>query len=212
MPKPPSSNPADLRIDWRNRDRVRTAAAVLVVCLRIGYDPPDVIKTDPCAKLECWVDPYALAKDKAMERIGKNLQHQFESLAATPKTRYKQFLDPPIEDAKKFCMAARKSAKNERVLFYYNGHGVPKPTSSGELWLFNKQYTQYIPVSLAEVVVWLGSPTIMVWDCSAAGNIVTKVQEFGIKRDAELAREAASPSPPSASGSQGPSGDRKSVV
>ena len=185
---------------------MRTAAAVLVVCLRIGYDPPDVIKTDPCAKLECWVDPYALAKDKAMERIGKNLQHQFESLAATPKTRYKQFLDPPIEDAKKFCMAARKSAKNERVLFYYNGHGVPKPTSSGELWLFNKQYTQYIPVSLAEVVVWLGSPTIMVWDCSAAGNIVTKVQEFGIKRDTELAREAASPSPPSASGSQGPSG------
>lgn len=132
-----------------------------------------------------------------MERIGKNLQHQFESLAATPKTRYKQFLDPPIEDAKKFCTAARKSAKHERVLFYYNGHGVPKPTSSGELWLFNKQYTQYIPVSLAEVVAWLGSPTIMVWDCSAAGNIVTKVQEFGIKRDAELAREAANPTPPS---------------
>lgn len=194
LPKPPSSNPADHKIDWRNRDRIRTAAAVLVVCLRIGYDPPDVIKTDPCAKLECWVDPYALAKDKAMERIGKNLQHQFESLAATPKTRYKQFLDPPVEDAKKFCTAARKSAKHERVLFYYNGHGVPKPTASGELWLFNKQYTQYIPVSLAEIVAWLGSPTIFVWDCSAAGNIVTKVQEFGIKRDADLAREAAAPS------------------
>ncbi|SCZ98962.1 BZ3500_MvSof-1268-A1-R1_Chr7-1g09332 [Microbotryum saponariae] len=189
--KPPSSNPADHKIDWRNRDRVRTAAAVLVVCLRIGYDPPDVIKTDPCAKLECWVDPHALAKDKAMERIGKNLQSQFENLAATPKTRYKQYLDPPIEDAKKFCTAARKTAKNERVLFYYNGHGVPKPTPSGELWLFNKQYTQYIPVSLSEIVAWLGSPTIFVWDCSAAGNIVTKVQEFAIKRDAELAKEAA---------------------
>lgn len=195
LPKPLSSNPADHKIDWRNRDRIRTASAVLVVCLRIGYDPPDVIKTDPCAKLECWVDPHALAKDKAMERIGRNLQNQFESLAATPKTRYKQYLDPPIEDAKKFCTAARKTAKNERVLFYYNGHGVPKPTTSGELWLFNKQYTQYIPVSLSEVIVWLGSPTIMVWDCSAAGNIVTKVQEFGIKRDAELAREAANPTP-----------------
>lgn len=202
LPKPPSSNPADRKIDWRNRDRVRTAAAVLVVCLRIGYDPPDVIKTDPCAKLECWIDPYATAKDKAMEQIGKNLQTQFESLAATPKTRYKQFLDPPVEDAKKFCTAARKSAKNERVLFYYNGHGVPKPTTSGELWLFNKQYTQYIPVSLAEVVVWLGSPTIMVWDCSAAGNVVTKVQEFGIKRDAELAKEAADAA--AAAGSQHP--------
>ncbi|KAI5480372.1 WD repeat protein, regulatory associated protein of mTOR [Pseudohyphozyma bogoriensis] len=191
IPAPPPTDPASQKIDWRNRDRIRTAAAVLVVCLRIGYDPPDVIKTDPCAKLECWIDPYASAKDKAMERIGKNLQTQFESLAATPKTRYKQFLDPPIEDAKKFCTAARKSAKNERVLFYYNGHGVPKPTASGELWLFNKQYTQYIPVSLAEVIMWLGSPSIMVWDCSAAGNIVTKVQEFGAKRDADLAREAA---------------------
>ncbi|KAK4705724.1 regulatory associated protein of mTOR, partial [Phenoliferia sp. Uapishka_3] len=196
LPIPPSLRPGDQKIDWRNRDRVRTAAAVLVVCLRIGYDPPDIIKTDPCAKLECWVDPYSMAKEKAMDRITKNLQHQFEALAATPKTRYKLFPDPPIEDAKKFCTAARKSAKNDRVLFYYNGHGVPKPTTSGELWLFNKQYTQYIPVSLAEVVIWLGSPTIMVWDCSAAGNIVAKVEEFGIKRDAELARDAANPPPP----------------
>ncbi|GAA5953517.1 hypothetical protein JCM3765_005061 [Sporobolomyces pararoseus] len=191
LPKPPSSDPADNKIDWRNRDRIRTASAVLVVCLRIGYDPPDVIKTDPCAKLECWVDPYALAKDKAMERIGKNLQQQFENLAATPKTRYKQYLDPPIEDAKKFCTAARKTAKNERTLFYYNGHGVPKPTPSGELWLFNRQYTQYIPVSLADIISWIGSPAIYVWDCSAAGNIVEKVKEFSAKRDQELEREAA---------------------
>jgi len=191
LPKPPSTDPADNKIDWRNRDRIRTAAACLVVCLRIGYDPPDVIKTDPCAKLECWVDPYAIAKDKAMERIGKNLQQQFENLAATPKTRYKQYLDPPIEDAKKFCTAARKTAKGERVLFHYNGHGVPKPTPSGELWLFNRQYTQYIPVSLAEIIAWIGSPAIYVWDCSAAGNIVSKVQEFSKKRDDELQREAA---------------------
>ncbi|KAM0756559.1 WD-repeat protein mip1 [Meredithblackwellia eburnea MCA 4105] len=206
LPKPPSSNPADHKIDWRNRDRIRTAAAVLVICLRIGYDPPDVIKTDPCAKLECWVDPYSLPKDKAMDRIGRNLQHQFEALAATPKTKYKLYLDPPIEEARKFCTTARKTAKNERVLFYYNGHGVPKPTTSGELWLFNKQYTQYIPVSLAEVIAWLGSPTIMLWDCSAAGNIVTKVQEFSIKRDADLARDAANPPPPPPPGTGVPNG------
>ncbi|KAK4334475.1 Target of rapamycin complex 1 subunit KOG1 [Rhodotorula toruloides] len=191
LPKPPSSDSADQKIDWRNRDRIRTASAVLVVCLRIGYDPPDIIKTDPCAKLECWVDPFAIAKDKAMERIGKNLQQQFENLAAMPKTRYKQYLDPPIEDAKKFCTGARKTAKNERTLFYYNGHGVPKPTPSGEIWMFNRQYTQYIPVSLAEIIGWIGSPAIYVWDCSAAGNIVSKVQEFSTKRDADLTREAA---------------------
>jgi len=24
------------------------------------------------------------------------------------------------------------------VLFHYNGHGVPRPTINGEIWLFNK--------------------------------------------------------------------------
>ena len=28
--------------------------------------------------------------------------------------------------------------QNERVLFHYNAHGVPKPTQNGEIWVFNK--------------------------------------------------------------------------
>jgi hypothetical protein len=32
--------------------------------------------------------------------------------------------------------------QNERVLFHYNGHGVPKPTANGEIWVFNNRYTQ----------------------------------------------------------------------
>lgn len=24
------------------------------------------------------------------------------------------------------------------MLFHYNGHGVPKPTVNGEIWVFNK--------------------------------------------------------------------------
>jgi hypothetical protein len=27
-------------------------------------------------------------------------------------------------------------------------HGVPRPTVNGEVWVFNKSYTQYIPVGL----------------------------------------------------------------
>ncbi|TYI79113.1 hypothetical protein E1A91_D06G262100v1 [Gossypium mustelinum] len=27
---------------------------------------------------------------------------------------------------------------SQRVLFHCNGHGVPKPTANGEIWLFNK--------------------------------------------------------------------------
>ena len=39
------------------------------------------------------------------------------------------------------------------MLFHYNGHGVPKPTSNGELWVFNSSYTQYIPLSVYDLQV-----------------------------------------------------------
>lgn len=80
----------------------------------------------------------------AVEEIGKNLQRQFETLSQ--KVKYKlvsgpplplstvslssflslslQYLDPAFEDTKKLCHQLRKTAKDERLLFYYNGHGV----------------------------------------------------------------------------------------
>jgi hypothetical protein len=39
---------------------------------------------------------------------------------------------------KKLCCSLRRNAKDERVLFHYNGHGVPKPTQQGEIWVFNR--------------------------------------------------------------------------
>ena len=39
---------------------------------------------------------------------------------------------------KKLCTSLRRNAKEERVLFHYNGHGVPRPTVNGEIWVFNK--------------------------------------------------------------------------
>ena len=43
-----------------------------------------------------------------------------------------------MEEVKKLCNTCRRYAKSERVLFHYNGHGVPKPTANGEIWLFNR--------------------------------------------------------------------------
>ncbi len=122
--------------EWRSRDRLKTVSAALVVCLRIGYDPPDVVKTDPCAKLECWIDPFGLPKEKALDQIGQNLQKQYESLASTSRTKYRQHMDPHVQEIEKLCPALRRQVKHERILFHYNGHGVPKPTPSGEIWLF----------------------------------------------------------------------------
>ena len=46
-------NPSNA-VEWRTKDRMRTAAVALVACLNIGVDPPDIVKPQPCARLECW--------------------------------------------------------------------------------------------------------------------------------------------------------------
>jgi regulator-associated protein of mTOR len=74
-------------------------------------------------------------------------------------------------------------------LFHYNGHGVPKPTPGGELWVFNKNYTQYIPVSVYDLQTWLGPPCIFVYDCSNAGNILLAFNKFATTRDSEVAKQ-----------------------
>lgn len=168
--------------------------AALVMCLNIGVDPPDVSKTNPCSKLICWMDPSSIEVSKALPAIGKNLQAQFETLSM--KTRYKQYLDPIVEETKRFCTSLRRTAKDERVLFYYNGFGVPKPTPGGEIWVFNKAYTQYIPVTLYDLQAWLGNPCIFVWDASSAGNVVVNFQRLAERKAEEEAKANGATKPP----------------
>ena len=184
-PTPHTPSSIDI-FPWRGPapGRLKTANAALVLCMNIDVDPPDIIKTNPCAVLECWVDPHTMPSHKALEAIGTNLQQQFEGLST--KIPYKPVLDPSYEDLRRFCMTMRKQAKDDTVVFYYNGHGVPKPTPSGELWCFNKHYTQYIPVSLLEVQSWLGSPGVYIWDCSAAGHLLQNFITFAERRDQEI--------------------------
>jgi regulatory associated protein of mTOR len=183
IPKPGSE--AWPNSDWRMKDRLKTVSAALAICLNIGVDPPDVVKTNPTAKLEAWIDPTATtgAQTKTMEQIGRKLQEQYESLSL--RTRYKQYLDPSIDETKRFCISLRRNAKDERVLFHYNGHGVPLPTASGELWVFNKNYTQYIPVGIYDLQSWLAGPSLFVYDVSHAGNIVHNFATFAEKHEKE---------------------------
>ncbi|KAN0068879.1 Raptor N-terminal CASPase like domain containing protein [Elaphomyces granulatus] len=183
IPRDPAGSWPNL--DWRMRDRLKTVSAALAICLNIGVDPPDVVKTNPTAKLECWVDPTSTTggQNKIMEQIGKKLQEQYETLSL--RTRYKQYLDPSVDETKKFCVSLRRNAKDERVLFHYNGHGVPLPTQSGEIWVFNKNYTQYIPVSLYDLQSWLAGPSLYVFDVSHAGNILHNFHTFVEKHEKE---------------------------
>lgn len=172
------SGPSDsgLVSKWRPKDRMKTGCVALVLCLNISVDPPDVIKISPCARMECWIDPFSMVPQRALEMIGKNLSAQYERWQ--PKARCKYQLDPTVEEVKKLCNSCRKYAKSERVLFHYNGHGVPKPTGNGEIWLFNKSYTQYIPLPISDLDSWLKTPSIYVFDCSAAGMIVNAFIEL----------------------------------
>ncbi|KAI3646285.1 hypothetical protein MP228_009213 [Amoeboaphelidium protococcarum] len=134
------------------------------------------------------IEGSALQPQKAVDLIAKILTSHYEPWQ--PRARYKMLTDPTPEDLKKTMLHLRRNAaykssssstssqqsqqqdQSDRVLWHYNGHGVPKPTVNGELWFFNKTYTQYVPVGIGEVNAWLGSPSIIVLDCSAAGNFV----------------------------------------
>lgn len=56
------------------------------------------------------------------------------------KGQCKPSLDPTVDEVKKTCLSLRHQIKQDRLLFHYNGHGVPKPTQNGELWVFNKVF------------------------------------------------------------------------
>ena len=97
--------------------------------------------------------------------------------------------------------SAPAGTQGERVLFHYNGHGVPRPTANGEVWVFNKSYTQYIPLSIYDLQTWVGTPAIYVFDCSAAGQILHSFRVRGDRASRteplpRLARAARTHRPP----------------
>ena len=49
---------------------------------------------------------------------------------------------------------------------------VPRPTANGEIWLFDKHHTNYIPLSVTDLRRWIGKPSILVLDCSGAGVLM----------------------------------------
>ena len=58
-------------------------------------------------------------------------------------------------------------------------------SANGEIWVFNRSYTQYIPLSLYDLQSWMGSPSIFVYDCSNAGIIVTCFEQFAEQHERE---------------------------
>eukprot|EP00948_MAST-09A_sp_MAST-9A-sp1_P002242 g2242.t1 len=97
-----------VRGQWRLLNRMKTVSAALVVCLNIGTDPPDVVRTLPCARKECWVEPLSMHRRKALQLIGETLERQYQRWQ--PRARYKQALDPTVQDIRKICASLRRTS------------------------------------------------------------------------------------------------------
>ncbi len=156
---------------WQGKDRIKTAAVGLVLCLNIGVDPPDNVRFGAAATLECWQDPFALPAQQAIEAIGRALYKQYRRWSSSSK--YTISLDPTLDNVQALVRQLRTSAGADRVLMHYNGHGVPRPTSAGELWVFNNNYTQYMPLSITDLQAWVEQPALFVLDCSGAGVLLS---------------------------------------
>ena len=53
---------------------------------------------------------------RALETIGGNLQRQYERWQ--PRARYRQSLDPTVEEVRRLATGLRRSAREELVLLY----------------------------------------------------------------------------------------------
>lgn len=103
---------------WRMRERMKTVSVALVVCLNIGVDPPDVKKTEPCARMECWINPLTLNSQRALETIGNNLQKQYERWQ--PRARYRQSLDPTVEEVRRLFHCIQNTIKIDDGIYRFD--------------------------------------------------------------------------------------------
>lgn len=146
---------------------------VALFCLHLGIEPPDEFRARKYPMIECWIDT---SKMEPYEKIKDSIIRNFQSRlhVVSGKLKLKAQFDPTIDDLEK----CKSSNINNLFYFYYNGHGVPRPTEEGEIWLFNNNYTQYVPYSIQEIFKIFPSISLMIFDCSYSGRLVQIISNF----------------------------------
>ena len=127
--------------EWRVKSS-RTHGGVLAVCLNAEVEPPDCVfpraLRTGAGRLLCGIDPLGASQAeqrKVVGRIGRQLELQYEQLHGSRSTVFKQCLDPTVEQVRRNCRKLRREAKDDALLFHFNGHGVPAPSLLGEIRL-----------------------------------------------------------------------------
>jgi hypothetical protein len=194
----------------------RVQHVVLVLCLNVGVRPPDALQSDDVASYEAWLRPTLLAKppDEASELVAAALQAQIEAGVGrgANRLRFKALVDPTADAILRHCQSLRASAAASTtrpastVLLLFNGHGVPAASDNGEVWCFNDDFSQYMPLSLYSLQEVLRAPAVYVFDCPRAGRLLRHYALFCDERErAETAAASASASAANDADSDAPS-------
>ncbi|EPY22663.1 hypothetical protein STCU_08185 [Strigomonas culicis] len=162
---------------------MRVSHALLLMYLHIGNDPPDYPRLEPYAKYECWIDPmvaqfapYTPQQARGgSDGIAEALEVQYRTAVLRGKdVGFLRVIEGNVESARAALVKARRLAHGNRVLVHYNGHGMPQATMLGEVWMFSRDRTHYVPLNILDMAELVHSPTVYVIDCNAAGWVLQR--------------------------------------
>ena len=91
------------------------------------------------------------SKEKMLMEIGNALQQQYEDGRQRQNANSVLISSDDLETLRQL----RKVARGDRLLFHYNGHGVPEQLKMK--FGVAKHYTHYMPVSVSDLRSWLES-------------------------------------------------------
>ncbi|KAJ2611533.1 Target of rapamycin complex 1 subunit kog1 [Coemansia sp. RSA 1365] len=180
--------------DMNSQTKMRTTGALLAVYLNLD-DTSESHKPDPKVQpvLETWVNPHTLPNQpRKSDVIAQNLVDQFGQIAS--QVIYKPLMDRSLARLKEYCIHYRNTVDDERIMFYYNGHGMPLPTPEGSFWVRQRQYNPHlynggarcVSLSAETLSQWIGSPCVYVWDCAHAMKIVNAFEKQADVRNIEM--------------------------
>lgn len=163
---------------------VRTPHLIICCCLNVGVEPPGYRKPRVTSTVLSWINTKEHRKREVGYDITVQLWKQYQRYSAQPLST-DPLWDPTTERVKRACMAARERFGKDRVLFHYNGHGVPLPTVNHECWFFDENITTYVPMNISDVFACLGERAVYVFDCPYSERLF----RFFHKRNEALKRQ-----------------------
>ncbi|KAH8045345.1 hypothetical protein JL721_12642 [Aureococcus anophagefferens] len=151
---------------WRLRERMKTVSVALVLCLNIGTDPPDAVAASPRARR---VLARALRRAEPPEGFGDHRRGAPGPVRALAEPRaLPAALDPAAASPAALRWRLGRSAAT--ACSCTSTATACRGPANGEVWVFNKNYTQYIP-SPSTSSVRRPRP-VYVLDCGGAGVLL----------------------------------------